>query len=168
MCIRDSFYFMEMNTRIQVEHPVTEEITGLDLVTLQLKIAAGERLPFEQKDVRLRGHAIEVRITAEDEDFKPRAGLIEKLFVPGGRHVRWDSPIYAGYKVPPNYDSMIAKLIVWGETRDQAIDRMRRALDELVIEGIPTSAGLHKRIMANVHFQRGNATTAFLDEYFHR
>ncbi len=163
-----NFYFMEMNTRIQVEHPVTEEITGLDLVTLQLKIAAGERLPFEQKDVKLRGHAIEVRITAEDENFKPRAGLIEKLFVPGGRHVRWDSHIYAGYKVPPNYDSMIAKLIVWGETRDQAIDRMRRALDELVIEGIPTSAGLHKRIMANVHFQRGNATTAFLDEYFHR
>jgi acetyl-CoA carboxylase, biotin carboxylase subunit len=163
-----NFYFMEMNTRVQVEHPVTEEITGLDIVALQLKIASGERLPFTQKDVKLRGHAIEVRINAEDESFKPRAGLIERLFVPGGRHVRWDSHIYSGYRVPPNYDSMIAKLIVWGETRDEAIERMKRALNELVVEGIPTSAGLHKRIMSNVQFQRGNVTTAFLDDYFMR
>jgi acetyl-CoA carboxylase biotin carboxylase subunit len=163
-----NFYFMEMNTRVQVEHPVTEEITGLDIVALQLKIAAGEKLPFTQKDVKLNGHAIEVRINAEDENFKPRAGLIERLFVPGGRHVRWDSHIYAGYRVPPTYDSMIAKLIVWGETREQATERMKRALGELVIEGIPTSAALHKRILGNVHFQRGNITTSFLDDYFMR
>jgi acetyl-CoA carboxylase, biotin carboxylase subunit len=163
-----NFYFMEMNTRVQVEHPVTEEITGLDIVQLQLRVASGERLPITQKDVKLRGHAIEVRINAEDETFKPRAGLIDRLFVPGGKHVRWDSHIYAGYRVPPTYDSMIAKLIVWGATRDEAIDRMRRALNELVVEGIPTSAALHKRILGNVHFQRGNVTTSFLDDYFMR
>ena len=165
-----NFYFMEMNTRIQVEHPVTEEITGLDLVALQLRIAAGEPLPFKQEDVKLRGHAIECRINAEDPDdgFKPRAGLIERLFVPGGRNVRWDSHVYAGYRVPSNYDSMIAKLIVWGEDREQAIDRMRRALGELVVEGVPTSASLHRKIMSNVHFLRGNATTSFLDDYFTR
>lgn len=163
-----NFYFMEMNTRVQVEHPVTEEITGLDIVQLQLRIAAGERLPFTQKDVQLRGHAIEVRITAEDEQFKPRAGTIERLFVPGGRHVRWDSHIYAGYKVPSTYDSMIAKLITWGETREEAAERLRRALGELVVEGIPTSAGLHRQILGNVHFQRGNVTTSFLDDYFMR
>ncbi|MCO5169236.1 MAG: acetyl-CoA carboxylase biotin carboxylase subunit [Planctomycetes bacterium] len=163
-----NFYFMEMNTRVQVEHPVTEEITGLDIVQLQLRIAAGERLPFTQKDVKLRGHAIEVRITAEDAQFKPRAGLIERLFVPGGRHVRWDSHIYAGYRVPPTYDSMIAKLICWGETREEATERLRRALGELVVEGIPTSAELHRRILGNVHFQRGNVTTSFLDDYFMR
>ncbi len=163
-----NFYFMEMNTRVQVEHPVTEEITGLDIVQLQLKIASGERLPFTQKDVKLRGHAIEVRITAEDEQFKPRAGTVERLFVPGGRNVRWDSHLYAGYKVPSTYDSMIAKLIAWGETRDEAAERLRRALDELVVEGIPTSASLHRRILGNVHFLRGNVTTSFLDDYFMR
>jgi acetyl-CoA carboxylase, biotin carboxylase subunit len=163
-----NFYFMEMNTRIQVEHPVTEEVTGLDLVQLQLRIASGEPLLFKQEDVKLRGHAVEVRITAEDENFKPRAGPIDRLFVPGGRNVRWDSHIYAGYRVPSNYDSMIAKLICWGETREVAIERMRRALAELVVEGIPTSAGLHARIMANVHFLRGNVTTSFIDDYFSR
>ncbi len=165
-----NFYFMEMNTRIQVEHPVTEEVTGLDLVDLQLRIAAGERLPFTQDDVQLKGHAIEVRINAEDpdDDFKPRPGVVEKLFVPGGRNVRWDSHIYAGYKIPPNYDSMVGKLITWGETRDAAIERMRRALGELVVEGIPTSASLHRRIMNHVQFTRGNVTTAFIDDYFSR
>jgi acetyl-CoA carboxylase biotin carboxylase subunit len=163
-----NFYFIEMNTRIQVEHPVTEEITGIDLVAWQLRIAAGERLPFKQEDIKLNGHAIEVRINAEDPDdgFKPRAGKIERLFIPGGRHVRWDSHIYAGYEVPPTYDSMIGKLIVWGEDREAAIERMKQALGELVVEGIPTSAGLHRRIMTNAHFNRGKFSTSFIDDYF--
>jgi len=162
------FYFIEMNTRIQVEHPVTEEISGVDLVDLQLRVAAGERLPFRQEDVKLRGHAIECRINAEDpdDDFKPRPGLIERHFAPGGRHVRWDSHVYAGYKIPPNYDSMVGKLIVWGEDRDAAIERMRRALNELVIEPLPTSASLQRRIMNHHQFQRGNVTTSFLEDYF--
>lgn len=164
-----NFYFIEMNTRIQVEHTITEMITGLDLVAWQLKIAAGERLPFKQEDIKLNGHSIEVRINAEDPDdgFKPRAGTIERLFVPGGRNVRWDSHIYAGYKVPPTYDSMIGKLIVWGETREEAIDCMRRALGELVIEGVPTSASIHRKIMSNVHFARGTKySTSFIEDYF--
>jgi acetyl-CoA carboxylase biotin carboxylase subunit len=163
-----NFYFIEMNTRIQVEHPVTEEISGIDLVSLQLRVAAGEKLPITQEEVTLRGHSIECRINAEDPDdgFKPRAGTIERLFVPGGRHVRWDSHIYAGYAIPPTYDSMVGKLIVWGEDREQAIQRMRHALDELVIEGIPTSASIQRRIMNNVHFGRGNVTTSFLEDYF--
>jgi acetyl-CoA carboxylase biotin carboxylase subunit len=167
---KGNFYFIEMNTRIQVEHTVTEEITGLDLVTLQLKIAMGEKLPFTQDDIRLNGHAIEVRINAEDPEdgFKPRAGRIERFFSPGGRHVRWDSHIYAGYDVPPTYDSMIGKLITWGETREVAIERMKLALDELVVEGIPTSASIHKRIMNNVHFTRGAVTTSFIEDYFSR
>ena len=128
------YYFMEMNTRIQVEHPVTEEITGIDIVRLQLEIAGGAKLPFTQDDIEFKGHAIECRINAEDPDdgFKPRPGTIDRVFVPGGRNVRWDSHIYAGYKVPPTYDSMVGKLIVWGEDREKAIERMRQALDELV------------------------------------
>jgi acetyl-CoA carboxylase biotin carboxylase subunit len=164
-----NFYFIEMNTRIQVEHTITEMITGLDLVAWQMKIAAGERLPFKQEDIKLNGHSIEVRINAEDPDdgFKPRAGTIERLFVPGGRNVRWDSHIYAGYKVPPTYDSMIGKLIVWGETREEAIDCMRRALGELVVEGVPTSATIHRKIMSNVHFARGTKySTSFIEDYF--
>ena len=164
---KGNFYFMEMNTRIQVEHPVTEEITGLDLVGLQLRIAAGEKLPFTQDEVRLSGHAIECRINAEDPDdgFKPRPGRIERLFVPGGRHVRWDSHIYAGYKIPPHYDSMIGKLVVWGEDRDQAVERMRQALEELVVEGVPTSASLHRKLMGHAQFQRGKVSTSFLEDY---
>ena len=163
-----NFYFIEMNTRIQVEHPVTEEVTGLDLVDLQMRIAAGERLPFTQDEVTLKGHAIEVRINAEDPDdgFKPRPGTVERLFVPGGRYMRWDSHIYAGYKIPAAYDSMVGKLIVWGQDRDVAIERMKRALDELIIEGIPTSASLHRRIMSNSRFARGGATTSFIEDYF--
>ncbi|RMG09351.1 MAG: acetyl-CoA carboxylase biotin carboxylase subunit [Planctomycetota bacterium] len=165
---RGDFYFIEMNTRIQVEHPVTEEVTGIDLVAWQIRIAAGERLPFRQEDVRIRGHAIECRINAEDPDdgFKPRAGTIERLFVPGGRHVRWDSHIYAGYTVPPTYDSMVGKLIVWGEDREAAIERMKRALGELVVEGVPTSASLHRRIMNNTHFNRGRFDTGFIEDHF--
>ncbi|MBL4847330.1 MAG: acetyl-CoA carboxylase biotin carboxylase subunit [Planctomycetes bacterium] len=165
---KGNYYFIEMNTRIQVEHTVTEEITGLDLVCLQLEVAGGKPLPFTQDEVQLSGHAIEVRINAEDPDdgFKPRAGTIERLFAPGGRRVRWDSHIYAGYKIPPTYDSMIGKLIVWGEDREQAIEGMKRALDELIVEGVPTSASLHRRIMNNVHFRRGNITTSFIEDYF--
>jgi acetyl-CoA carboxylase, biotin carboxylase subunit len=163
-----NYYFIEMNTRIQVEHTVTEEITGIDLVCLQLQVASGEPLPFTQEEIELKGHAIEVRINAEDPDdgFKPRAGTIERLFAPGGRSVRWDSHIYAGYKIPPTYDSMIGKLIVWGEDREQAIERMKRALDEFILEGVPTSASIHRRIMTNVHYRRGNITTSFIEDYF--
>jgi acetyl-CoA carboxylase biotin carboxylase subunit len=162
------FFFIEMNTRIQVEHPVTEMITGLDLVALQIRLAAGERLPFSQEEVKLRGHAIEARITAEDpdEDFKPCAGTIEGLFVPGGQNVRWDSHIYAGYKIPSAYDSLIGKLIVWGEDREAAIDRMKRALGELIIEGVPSTVPLHRWIMDNVAFRRGELTTSFLQGHF--
>jgi acetyl-CoA carboxylase, biotin carboxylase subunit len=162
-----NFYFIEMNTRIQVEHPVSEEISGIDLVGWQLKVAAGEKLTFTQDDIKLRGHAIECRINAEDpdNDFKPAPGLITRFFAPGGRHVRWDSHIYAGYKIPSTYDSMVGKLIVWGENREEAIERMRRSLDELVIEGIPTTASLQRRIMSNVHFRRGQTTTSFLEDF---
>jgi acetyl-CoA carboxylase biotin carboxylase subunit len=163
-----NFYFMEMNTRIQVEHPVTEMVTGFDLVRTQLRIAAGERLPWKQEDVKLKGAAIEVRINAEDpdNDFKPSPGKIDRWFSPGGIGVRLDSHAYAGYSVPPNYDSMIGKLIVRGETRDEAIDAMKRALDEFVIEGVKTTIPLHKKIIRHVQFQRGNVDTSFIAEYF--
>ncbi|HZV02288.1 MAG TPA: acetyl-CoA carboxylase biotin carboxylase subunit [Planctomycetota bacterium] len=163
-----NFYFMEMNTRIQVEHPVTEMVTGLDLVKLQLRIASGEKLPFKQEDVKLRGAAIEVRINAEDpdNDFKPSPGKIERYFGPGGIGVRLDSHAYAGYSVPPNYDSMIGKLICRGETRDEALLVMKRALDEFVIEGVKTTIPLHKKIVSHVQFQRGNVDTSFIAEYF--
>lgn len=165
---KGNYYFIEMNTRIQVEHPVTEEITGIDIVRLQLEVASGKPLPFTQEEVKIKGHSIEVRINAEDPEdgFKPRPGTIERHFAPGGKNVRWDSHVYAGYKVPPTYDSMVGKLIVWGEDREQAIERMKLALDELIVEGIPTSASIHKRIMNNVHFRRGNITTSFIEDYF--
>jgi acetyl-CoA carboxylase biotin carboxylase subunit len=163
-----NFYFMEMNTRIQVEHPVTEMVTGFDLVRQQLRIAAGEKLPWKQEDVKLKGAAIEVRINAEDpdNDFKPSPGRIERYFAPGGIGVRLDSHAFAGYVVPPNYDSMIGKLIVRGETREEALILMRRALDEFVIEGIKTTIPLHKKIVNHVQFQRGNVDTSFIAEYF--
>jgi len=165
---KGNYYFIEMNTRIQVEHPVTEEITGIDIVRLQLEVAGGAPLPFTQEEIQIRGHSIECRINAEDpaDGFKPRPGTIERHFAPGGKNVRWDSHVYAGYKVPPTYDSMVGKLIVWGEDREQAIERMKLALDELIIEGIPTSASIHKQIMNNVHFRRGNITTSFIEDYF--
>jgi acetyl-CoA carboxylase biotin carboxylase subunit len=163
-----NFYFMEMNTRIQVEHPVTEMVTGIDLVRAQLRIASGERLPWKQEDVKLKGAAIEVRINAEDPDadFKPSPGRIERFFAPGGIGVRLDSHAYAGYTVPPNYDSMIGKLIVRGDTREEALDAMKRALDEFVIEGVKTTIPLHKKIVTHVQFQRGNVDTSFIAEYF--
>ena len=142
------FYFIEMNTRIQVEHPVTECVTGIDLVREMIRIAGGEKLRFSQEDVRLRGHAIEVRINAEDpaRNFMPSPGLVDDLRVPGGNGVRFDSMLYAGYVVPPFYDSLLGKLIVWDETRSEAIARLRRALDELEINGISTTKALHQAL----------------------
>ncbi|MGL5815749.1 acetyl-CoA carboxylase biotin carboxylase subunit [Aeromonas sp.] len=157
------FYFIEMNTRIQVEHPVTEMVTGVDLIKEQLRIAAGQPLSITQQDIRIRGHAIECRINAEDPaTFMPSPGLIQRFHAPGGLGVRWESHIYAGYKVPPYYDSMIGKLICYGENRDVAIARMRHALDELVVEGIKTNIALQKEIMKDENFQHGGTNIHYL------
>ncbi|WP_324019052.1 acetyl-CoA carboxylase biotin carboxylase subunit [Aeromonas hydrophila] len=157
------FYFIEMNTRIQVEHPVTELVTSVDLIKEQLRIAAGQPLSITQQDIRIRGHAIECRINAEDPaTFMPSPGLIQRFHAPGGLGVRWDSHIYAGYKVPPYYDSMIGKLICYGENRDVAIARMRQALDELVVEGIKTNVSLQKEIMKDENFQHGGTNIHYL------
>ncbi|MEJ5208903.1 acetyl-CoA carboxylase biotin carboxylase subunit [Denitratimonas sp. CY0512] len=159
------FYFIEMNTRIQVEHPVTERITGIDLVAEQLRIAAGRPLTIRQEDIVPRGHAIECRINAEDpETFMPCPGLIRHYHPPGGPGVRVDSHIYEGYKVPSNYDSMIGKLIVHGATREQAIARMRVALSETVVDGIKTNIPLQQRIMADPGFQQGGMNIHYLEK----
>lgn len=159
------FYFIEMNTRIQVEHPVSEMITGVDLIKEQLRIAAGQILSIDQSDIVIRGHAIECRINAEDPNtFIPSPGKINMFHSPGGLGVRWDSHIYAGYSVPPNYDSMIGKLITYGETRDVAIARMRHALDELVVDGIKTNTDLQKSIMADENFAAGGANIHYLEK----
>jgi acetyl-CoA carboxylase biotin carboxylase subunit len=160
------FYFMEMNTRVQVEHPVTEFVTGIDIVKEQLRIAAGEKLTVPIKELRLRGHAIECRINAEDPDknFMPSPGKITHYHAPGGIGVRVDSHCYQEYTIPPFYDSMIAKLIVHGRDRDEAIARMLRALDEYVIEGVKTTIPFHKRVLANQQFQRGKVTTSFVEK----
>ena len=159
------FYFIEMNTRIQVEHPVTEMVTGIDLVREQLLIAAGEKLRIRQSDVVLRGHAIECRINAEDaETFAPSPGLITHFHSPGGPGVRVDSHIYEGYRVPPNYDSMIGKLIVHGADRDQAICRMRVALSEMVVDGIKTNVPLQQRILADAGFREGGQNIHYLEK----
>lgn len=160
------FYFIEMNTRIQVEHTVTECITGIDLVQQQIKVAAG--LPFElrQQDIALQGHAIECRINAEDPyNFIPSPGLIASWHTPGGPGVRIDSHVFSGYRVPPNYDSMIAKLITFGNTREQAIARMRLALSEMVVEGIKTNIALHRDLMADAHFMDGGTTIHYLEKW---
>ncbi len=157
------FYFIEMNTRIQVEHPVTEMVTGVDLIKEQLRIAAGQPLSITQQYIRIRGHAIECRINAEDPaTFLPSPGLIQRFHAPGGLGVRWESHIYAGYKVPPYYDSMIGKLICYGENRDVAIARMRHSLDELVVEGIKTNIALQKEIMKDENFQHGGTNIHYL------
>ncbi|MBB6055081.1 acetyl-CoA carboxylase biotin carboxylase subunit [Tolumonas osonensis] len=157
------FYFIEMNTRIQVEHPVTEMITGVDLIKEQLKIAAGQPLSIKQDEIRIRGHAIECRINAEDpETFLPAPGKIQWFHAPGGLGVRWDSHIYSGYTVPPHYDSMIGKLICYGENRDIAIARMRQALDEIVVEGIKTNIPLHKEILRDENFHNGGTNIHYL------
>jgi len=162
------FYFIEVNTRIQVEHPVTELVTGIDLIKEQIRIASGERLGYGQDDIRMRGAAIECRINAEDpsQNFKPSPGLITRFQVPGGFGVRMDTHLYQGYKVPPYYDSMVGKLIVHQRDRDEAIACMRRALDELRIEGIATNIPLLKEIFRHFHFLRGKVNTGFIEEYF--
>jgi acetyl-CoA carboxylase biotin carboxylase subunit len=159
------FYFMEMNTRIQVEHPITEEVTNVDLIKAQIRIAAGE--PITHGNYYPEGHAIECRINAEDpfKDFRPSPGTITSLHLPGGLGVRVDSHIYSGYTIPPYYDSMIAKLIVWGKDRDEAIVRMKRALEEFVIEGIKTTIPFHLQLMDDKNFRAGNFNTSFLETF---
>ncbi|MGH8033681.1 MAG: acetyl-CoA carboxylase biotin carboxylase subunit [Lysobacterales bacterium] len=159
------FYFIEMNTRIQVEHPVTERITGADLVREQILVAAGEKLSYQQKDIQIRGHAIECRINAEDpESFMPCPGLIQGFHAPGGPGIRVESHIYDGYRVPPNYDSMIAKVISHGQDRDMAIARMRVALDEIVISGIKTNVPLHKWLLWDPGFLKGGFNIHYLEK----
>ena len=160
------FYFIEMNTRLQVEHPVTEAITGVDLVREQIRIAEGRPLSVSQEELRFTGHAIECRINAEDPfNFAPSPGLVSSYHAAGGMHVRVDSGLYAGYRVPPYYDSMIAKLIVSGRTREGCIMRLRRALEEMVIEGIKTSIPLHKELMGEADFLNGDYSIKWLEEW---
>jgi acetyl-CoA carboxylase, biotin carboxylase subunit len=161
------FYFMEMNTRIQVEHPVTETVTGLDLIAEQIRIAQGERLRHTQDDIVLRGHAIECRINAEDPDhnFRPSPGRITGYLPPGGPGVRMDSHVYTDYEIPPYYDSLIGKLIVWGPDRPTAINRMQRALRECAITGVPTTIGFHQKILASAEFNQGEVYTNFVEQF---
>ena len=161
-----AFYFMEMNTRLQVEHPVTEMVTGIDLVKAQLRIAAGEDTGLKQDDIMLRGSAIECRIYAEDPDrgFLPAPGRIEKLRVPGGPGIRDDGGVYEGYLLPIYYDPLISKLVAWGETRQEAITRMLRALDEYVVEGVPSTISFHQRALRDERFRRGDLHTGFIQD----
>ena len=164
------FYFLEMNTRLQVEHPVTEAITALDLVKLQIRIAAGEKLPFAQKDIAIRGHAIECRIYAEDPDnnFFPSPGKIFDRRVPAGPGIRLDDGVYIGWTVPDDYDPLLGKLIAWGSDRAEALARMRRALDEYYVTGIKTNLALFRRILASPDFQKGEIYTRWLDNFLQR
>jgi acetyl-CoA carboxylase biotin carboxylase subunit len=162
-----NFYFLEMNTRLQVEHPVTEMVTAMDLVKLQIQIAAGERLPFAQEDVALSGHAIECRIYAEDPEnnFFPSPGKILARRVPSGPGIRLDDGVYPGWTVPNDYDPMLGKLIAWGSNRAEAIARLQRALDEYYATGIKTNVSLFREILATPDFQRGDIYTRWLDDY---
>jgi acetyl-CoA carboxylase biotin carboxylase subunit len=161
-----NFYFMEMNTRIQVEHPVTELVTNTDLIREQILIAAGERLEFDQEDIVFSGHAIECRINAESPDtYAPSPGLITAMNLPGGPGVRVDTAAYPGWFVPPHYDSLIAKLIVHHRTREMAITRMQRALEAFIVEGIETSVPLHQKILAEPDFVAGNLSTKFMERF---
>jgi acetyl-CoA carboxylase biotin carboxylase subunit len=163
------FYFIEMNTRLQVEHPVTEAITGLDLVREQIRIAEGRPLSVAQEDIEFRGHAIECRINAEDpRTFAPSPGTVKAFHAPGGMHVRVDSGIYTGYRIPPYYDSMIAKLIVYGRDREGCLRRLRRALEEFVIEGVKTTIPLHRALLDEPDFQKGEYTIKWLEEWLAR
>ncbi|HEY9869892.1 MAG TPA: acetyl-CoA carboxylase biotin carboxylase subunit [Candidatus Obscuribacterales bacterium] len=163
----DEFYFMEMNTRIQVEHPVTEMVTGIDIVKEQLRVASGLPLSVRQEDVTMRGHSIECRINAEDSErnFLPSPGRIEAYIAPGGPGVRVDSHSYPGYVIPPYYDSLLGKLIVWGRDRQEAIQRMQRALDEYAITGVKTTIPFHQKVLANPFFQRGDVSTDFIEKH---
>lgn len=158
------FYFIEMNTRVQVEHPVTEQITGIDIVKEMLRIAGGEKLSIKQEDVVIRGHAIECRINAEDPDnFMPCPGFVKQFHAPGGNGIRVDSHLYSGYRVPANYDSLIGKIISYGSTREEALARMRNALDELVIDGIKTNIPLHRDLVDDAGFCRGGVNIHYLE-----
>jgi acetyl-CoA carboxylase, biotin carboxylase subunit len=162
---RDEFYFIEINTRLQVEHPVTEQVTGIDIVQLQIRIAAGEKLPIRQRDVQFRGHAIECRINAEDPyRGMPSPGRITSFHVPGGPGIRVDSHAYNGYFVPPHYDSLIGKIIAYGDNREQAIARMNIALSETVVEGITTNIPLHQELLHDAAFLRGGASIHYLEQ----
>ena len=165
-----NFYFMEMNTRIQVEHPVTEMVTGVDLVKEQIRIAAGERLKIHQEDIQLKGHAIECRINAEnpEKNFMPCPGTIEELHFPGGNGVRIESALYNGYTIPACYDSMVAKVIVHGEDREDAIRKMRSALGEVVIDGITTNLDFQYEILSHPAFLSGEVNTHFIPDYFEK
>ena len=161
------FYFIEMNTRIQVEHPVTEMVTGIDLIKEQIMVAAGESLSFRQEEVKFRGHSIECRVNAEDPvSFTPSPGVIKTYHPPGGPGVRVDTAVHSDCMVSPYYDSMVAKLIVHGNNREEAISRMRRSLEVMVVEGIKTTIPLQLRIMNDEEFQKGNFSTKFLEKYF--
>jgi acetyl-CoA carboxylase biotin carboxylase subunit len=163
------FYFIEMNTRLQVEHPVTEMISGIDLVREQIRVAQGEGLSCRQEDIHLHGHAIECRINAEDpQTFMPSPGLVKNFVAPGGMHVRVDSGLYTGYRVPPHYDSMIAKLIVYGTTRERCIMRLKRALEEFVVEGMKTTVPLHQRIVRDPEFLDGDYTIKWLEAWLEK
>ena len=161
------YYFLEMNTRIQVEHPVTEVCTGLDLVKEQIRIAAGEPLGYKQDDIQFTGHAIECRINAEDptDGFRPCPGKLEVFNIPGGIGIRVDTHAYSEYQIPQYYDSMLAKIIAFGKTRREAVSRMLRALEEFVIIGVPTTIPFHQKILADRHFVSGRIHTEFVDEY---
>ena len=162
---KGNVYFIEINTRIQVEHPVTEAVTGIDIVKEQIKLAAGMPLEYKQSHIKPSGHAIECRINAEDpERFIPSPGKITFLSLPGGLGVRVDTAIYNGYVIPPHYDSLIAKLVTYGKDRQEAIARMRRALDEFIIEGIKTTIPFHKKVLSNPDFISGNFNTNFVEK----
>ena len=162
---KGQFFFIEMNTRVQVEHPVTELITGVDIVQEQIRVAAGEKLRYAQKDIHFRGHSIECRINAEDPfKFTPSPGKILSWHTPGGPGIRVDSPVYAGYTVPPHYDSMIGKVIAYGDTREQAIRRLRVALSEMVVEGIKTNIPLHQELLIDTHFVQGGSSIHYLEK----
>ena len=163
----EEFFFMEMNTRLQVEHPVTEMVTGLDLVVEQIRVAAGEPLSHTQDQIKVRGHSIECRLNAEDpsQNFRPHPGRVEFVHFPGGPGIRVDSHIYQGYQIPPHYDSMIGKVIVWGEDREHAIIRMRHAMQELVVEGPKTTAPFHLQLLSADAFVRGDFDTKFLEHW---
>ncbi len=165
-----NFYFMEMNTRIQVEHPITERVSGLDLVAWQLHIASGAELKLESREFEPKGHAIEVRITAEDPalDFQPGAGVADTVVLPGGPGIRVDTHLYPGYRVPPDYDSLLGKIISWGQTRDQAVNRLDRALAETFISGIPTTTAFLRLLITDSEFRRGEVHTGFVADFMNR
>lgn len=162
-----NFYFMEMNTRVQVEHPITEMRTGIDIIKKQIKIAANEKLDIKQKDVKFNGHSIECRINAENpyKKFMPSPGKVTGLLLPGGNGIRVDTAIYEGYTIPPTYDPMIIKIITYGTTRNEAISKMKRALEELVVEGVETNRDFLFNIIRNPEFIRGDFDTSFVEKF---